>query len=312
LDIVICLDIGICDLEFMHDHIPVLLDEVLKYVNPGPDQNFVDATLGFAGHANGILERNGPSGKVLGIEADSELYKRIAAEKNDRLILVNNSYINLKKIVADNKFSPINGIVADLGMSSWHLDQSGRGFSFLKDEPLDMRYSARTDADGTRTAAEIINSWSEKELADIFYKYGEEKFSRQIAKKTIESRKIKSIVNTFYLIEVIKSATPFWYHRRKIHPATKVFQALRIAVNDELENLKIFLPQALEVLEKNGRLAIISFHSLEDGIVKNFFREEKQNRQVKILTKKVIRPTVEEIKNNPRCRSARLRVVIKL
>ena len=342
------LEIGICDLEFMQDHIPVLLDEVLKYVNPGSNQNFIDATVGLAGHSFVILAKNGPVGKVLGIEADAELYAELVAQKLSRLILVNDSYMNLKKIVASNEFGPVHGIIADLGMSSWHLDQSGRGFSFLKDEPLDMRYSQGefknqnlslrnisrretktkicpygtyleesqnlkfSEVKNNTTAAEIINSWSEESLSDIFHKYGEERFSRQIAKKIVVSRKVRPIISTFQLVDIVEAATPVWYHRQKIHQATRVFQALRIAVNDELENLKTFLPQAIEVLQEGGRLAVISFHSLEDRIVKNFFREQKQGDEIKILTKKPITADRDEIKNNPRSRSAKLRVAIKL
>jgi len=309
---------GIKFFNMTMEHIPVLLSEVLKYVNPEPDQNYIDATLGLGGHTNAILEKNGPDGKILGIEADSDLYEKLAAKKNDRLTLVNDSYVNLKKIARANKFLPVHGILADLGMSSWHLDKCGRGFSFLKDEPLGMRYSAYQETKNQKpktknlTAAEVINLWSEEQLSDIFWQYGEEKFSRQIARKIIESRKVKPIINTFQLVEIVKAATPIWYQRQRINPATRIFQALRIAVNNELENLKIFLPQALELLEKSGRLAIISFHSLEDRIVKNFFKEKKEKGLIKILTKKVIKPTAEEIINNPRSRSAKLRVAIKL
>ncbi len=292
-------------------HIPVLLNEVLRYVNPGPDQNFIDATFGFGGHSAAILERNGPSGKVLGIEADSELYTKLVDKKNVRLVLVNDSYANLGKIVADNKFRPVHGILADLGMSSWHLDQSERGFSFLKDEPLLMAYSKSQIANG-QTAAEIVNSWGEDELANIFFNYGEEKFSRQIAHKIIEYRKATPIVKTFQLVEIIKNVTPDWYHHQRVNPATKTFQALRITVNDELENLKMFLPQALSAMESGGRLAVISFHSLEDRIVKIFFKEKRQNGEVEILTKKPIVPSQKEINANPRSRSAKLRAVIKL
>ncbi len=286
-------------------HIPVLKKEVLEYLEPKTNENFVDATLGSAGHSLAILERNKPNGKVLGIEIDPELFK--AVKQRDRLILVNDSYVNLKKIVEKYKFGPVNGILFDLGFSSWHIEESGKGFSFQKDEPLIMRY----DSGQGLTAQEIVNKWPEKEIEKILREYSEEKFSKRIAKEIIEARKIKPIKTTFQLIEIIKKAVPKGYERGRISPATRTFQALRIKVNDELENLKKVLPQTLKVLEPKGRLVIISFHSLEDRIVKNFLREESKKAQIKILTKKPVRPTEEEIKNNPRSRSARLRAATK-
>jgi len=215
------------------------------------------------------------------------------------LILVNDSYVNLAETVRKQRFKPVSGILFDLGFSSWHLEESGRGFSFEKNEPLDMRYNPENPL----TAEKIVNNWSEREIEKILREYGEERFTKRIAREIIQERKIKPIKTTFQLVETIKKSTPIWYHHRRIHPATRTFQALRIAVNDELNNLKKALPQAVEILEKDGRLAVISFHSLEDRIVKNFFREN-----LKILTKKPIRPSLEEIEINPRSRSAKLRV----
>jgi 16S rRNA (cytosine1402-N4)-methyltransferase len=297
-------------------HVPVLQKEVLYYLDPKPNENFIDCTIGEAGHTVAILEKNGPKGKVLGIELDPELYKRLkAAEiKNEklkiknRLILVNDSYVNLKEIVEKYNFKDISGILFDLGMSSWHLEKSERGFSFLKNEPLDMRYNLANQL----TAEKILNFWSQRNLEKILKEYGQEKFSRQISKNIINYRRVNPIETTFQLVEIIKRSTPGWYHRQKIHPATKTFQSLRIAVNDELNNLEKALPQALEILKKGGRLVAISFHSLEDRIVKNFFRAEAKTGKIQILTKKPIKPSIQEIKNNPRSRSARLRAAIKL
>jgi len=285
-------------------HIPVLQKEVIEYLDPKPNENFIDCTIGEGGHTLAILEKNGPEGKVLGIEWDPELYKNLKKEiprwnLGKRVVLVNDSYTNLKEIVEREKFQPVSGILFDLGFSSWHLEESGRGFSFEKNEPLDMRYNLENPL----TAEKIVNNWPEREIEKILREYGEERFARRIAREIVQERKIKPIKITFQLVETIKKATPIWYHHRKIHPATRTFQALRIAVNDELKNLEIALPQAVEILEKDGKLAVISFHSLEDRIVKNFFREN-----LKVITKKPIRPFLEEIELNPRSRSAKLRV----
>jgi len=285
-------------------HIPVLVKEVLQYLDPKPNENFIDCTVGEGGHTAAILEKNKPNGKVLGIDLDPQ------ADLMSRLILINDSYINLQEIVEKINFKPINGILLDLGMSSVQLEKSGRGFTFLKDEPLDMRYAPEIT---NLTAEKIINEWPEEEIKRILEEYGEEKFSRQIARKIIEERNPpaggKKIKSTFQLVEVIKKAK-FQYGR--IHCATKTFQALRIAVNDELGNLKRVLPQAISVLSSGGRLVVISFHSLEDRIVKNFFKEQSEQGIVKILLKKPITASEEERGSNPRSRSAKLRAIIKL
>lgn len=279
-------------------HKAVLQKEVLQYLDPKPNENFIDCTIGGSGHTISILDKNKPNGKVLGIEADPQLYQKLKFKDLKRLILINDSYINLKKIVEKNKFSQINGILFDLGMSSWHLEESGRGFSFMRNEPLDMRYNP----ENLLTAEEIINQWPEPKILKILKEYGEERFARKIAERIVKERPIKT---TFQLVEIIKKATP---RRTKIHPATRTFQALRIAVNDELNNLRKVLPQAIEILASRGRIVIISFHSLEDRIVKNFFREE---RDIEIITKKPITTSEEEIKINPRSRSAKLRAAVK-
>lgn len=306
-------------------HIPVLQKEVLKYLDPKPNENFIDCTIGQGGHALAILEKNGPKGKVLGIEWDSEIIqclkpdvKHLLLEK--RLILVCDNFVNLEKIVKKQNFKPVSGILFDLGMSSWHLEQSGRGFSFLRNEPLIMRYNWKSTKSsllyssklsagfgGNLTAAEIVDFWPEKEIERILKEYGEERFAKKIAREIVREREKKPIKTTFQLGEIIKKAVPKNYERGRIHPATRTFQALRIAVNDELNNLKKALPQALEVLEPGGSLVVISFHSLEARIIKNFLNENSQKGLLKILTKKPIRPSPEEIKVNPRSRSAKLR-----
>ena len=291
-------------------HIPVFQKEVIHYLDPKPNENFIDCTISRGGHALAILEKNGPNGKVLGIDQDIEIlqdtrYKIQDTRYKNRLILVCDNFINLEEIVKQEKFKQVAGILLDIGMSSWHLEESKRGFSFLRDEPLDMRYNF----ENSLTAERIVNNWPEKKIEEVLKEYGEERFSRKIARKIIEERKKRLIKTTFQLKEIIRQATPVWYHRRKIDPATKTFQALRIAVNNELNNLKAVLPQALDILEPGGRLVIISFHSLEDRIVKNFFKENRD--YLKILIKKPIRPTKEEIEINSRARSAKLRAIIK-
>jgi len=269
-------------MKYERVHEPVLLKEVIEYLNVGKNKNYVDCTIGEGGHAKEILKRNGPKGKVLGIEIDPELYKKLREEKLERLILVNDSYSNLKEIVEREGFKEIHGILFDLGISSWHIEKSGRGFSFLRDEPLIMRYDRRQKL----TAERIVNEWPEKEIERILREFGEERFAKRIAREIAKARKTKPIKTTSQLVEVIKRAVPSFYQHRKIHFATKTFQALRIALNNELENLRVALPKAIEVLEKGGRLVVISFHSLEDRIVKNFLKEKEREGKIKILTKK--------------------------
>ncbi len=306
-------------------HIPVLQKEVVKYLDPKPNENFIDCTIGQAGHTLAILEKNGPRGKVLGIDQDPKQIENcklkirtlslertlnashILENFKKRVTLVCDNFANLRKIVKDYKFSPVNGILFDLGMSSWHLGESGRGFSFLRNEPLDMRYNSQAPL----TAEKILNFESQIEIEKILREYGEERFSRQIAEKIIDFRQIKPIRVTSQLVEIIKESIPNRFQNQKIHPATRTFQALRIAVNNEIDNLESALPPALETLSKGGKLAIISFHSLEDRVVKNFLRGKEKDGQLKILTKKPVRPSYQEIKLNSRSRSARLRAAIK-
>lgn len=294
----------------MRVHNPVLKKEVLESLNIGPDKNFIDCTVGEGGHTILILEKNAPSGKVLGIDWDkAQIEDAVSNIDSKRFIGVNDSYVNLKSIIEERNFGPIHGILLDLGMSSVHTDVSGKGFSFLKDEPLDMRYNQETNY---LTAEKIIRFYTEEQLADIFLEYGEEKSARKIAKRIVETRKIKPIKTTFDLVEVIKKVIPFKFQKGRTHFATRVFQALRIAVNEEFKNLENALPVAFDILEPNGRLVVISFHSLEDRIVKNYFRQLKINKVCQLVNKKPITASLEELKTNNRSRSAKLRAIEKI
>jgi len=289
-------------------HIPVLLNEVIYYLQPKRGKNFVDCTLGEGGHAQALLEKIKPEGKVLGIDLDPEALKKLKPTKN--LLLFKGNFKDLKTIVKKTGLKPINGVLFDLGLSSGQLEESGKGFSYKKDEPLDMRI----DSSLNLTAKEIINKWSFEDLYKIFKEYGEEKFSRRIAKKIIEKRKEEIIQSTFQLKKVILQAIPFSETKRgrSDRVLARIFQALRIVVNDELENLKQGLIQAVDILDSGGRLVVISFHSLEDRIVKRFLKEKQKEGFLKILTKKPITPSAKEIINNPKSRSAKLRVAVKL
>ncbi len=307
-------------------HIPVLSKEVLTYLAPEPNENFIDATFGFGGHTKLILEKTSPHGKVLGIEIDSDLYEKVKKEmlpqlsSRKRLIFINESFTRIQHIVSQYRVHPIHGVLFDLGMSSWHLEESGRGFSFVKDEPLLMRYDGGVHGpNNIPTAYDLVNFWKEDELASIFRIYGEERFAKRIARGICEARKEKRIITAKGLADIITKSYPqrfFRTHSRertfRLHPATRVFQALRIAVNNELQNIQIALPQAFEVLEPGGRLVVISFHSLEDRIVKHLFRGLAKERRAELLTTKPIQPQRSEISINPRSRSAKLRALRKI
>lgn len=275
------------EFDLFMTHIPVLQKEVIKYLNPKPNEDFIDCTVGEGGHALAILEKTRPKGRVLGID------EKLRLKPGEKLILAEDNFANLKNIVEKYKFRPVHGILFDLGMSSWHLEESGRGFSFKKRETLDMRYSPERNL---LTAEKIVNYWSKFEIEKVLSEYGEEKRAERIAQKIIEARRLRPITSTLQLREIVNKAGA--------NPQL-TFQAIRIAVNDELNNLSKALPQAVEILEPGGRLAVISFHSLEDRIVKNFFK----NQQCQLLTKKPIRPSREEIKINPRSRSSKLRAI---
>ncbi len=298
-------------------HIPVLLNEVLEGLNLSKNSKVIDCTLGDAGHSEAILDKIGPKGKLLGIDADPESLlraKRNLYRYENQVIFVRDNFVNLKEIVIANNFENANAVLMDLGWSTPQFKERGRGFSFENDEPLDMRYGGITG----ETATDIINDYSEAELEKILRYYGEEKLSREIAKEIVGARAVNKIDRTAPLVEIILGV-----YRRKlktdkeipwvggIHPATKVFQALRIAVNKELEVVRQVLPQAIEILSSGGRLAVISFHSLEDRIVKQFF-VKNQNKTIRTINKKPLVANDEELKNNPSSRSAKLRIIEKI
>ena len=285
-------------------HRPVLLNEALDYLSVQPGGLYVDATFGFGGHAEAILKAGG---KVLGLDADEESLrlggKRLAAEFNDlkdNLKLIRGNFREIETLARENGFGSVNGVLFDLGFSSWQLEHSGRGFSFLRDEPLDMRMDNRLMV----TAADLVNGLGKQELYELFTRFGEETRARRLAEFIIESRRIEPILKASDLAERISQVAGRKFKHR--HPATKVFQALRIAVNDELNCLRVALPQALKLLRPGGRLVVISFHSLEDRLVKNYFRSVAASL---ILTKKPVIPSDSEMRENPRARSAKLRAL---
>lgn len=293
-------------------HIPVLQKEVLNYLSPKPNENFIDCTIGEGGHSLLIIEKILPQGKILGIDWDSEAIKNLQSRiqnlgSEENFILVCDNFVNLKKIVEDRNFQP-DGILIDLGFSSSQIEESKRGFSFQRDEKLDMRYNPQLN---DLTAEKIVNDWPQDEIIRILKDYGQERFAKKIANRLIEEREVKSVETTFQLTEIIKKSTPSWYHHQKINFATRTFQALRIAVNKELDNLKNLLPQTLEILKPSGRVVTIAFHSLEDRIIKDFLKEKNKEGLIEVLTKKPIGPAEEEVRMNPRSRSAKLRAFRK-
>lgn len=299
-------------------HIPVMLKEVLTYLQVQPGQWYVDCNLGGGGHTEGILQAGG---KVLGIDLDPEAILEVAknhqlpVEKIDdhlqavseNLILYQSNFANLKQVVEKFISTKVTGILFDLGVSSHQLEQPERGFSFNLNAPLDMRMDPRLQV----KAADLINALHEGELADLIWNLGEDRFAKKIAKKIVEARSKKPIETTDELAKIISFARPRSKTDRT-HPATRTFQALRIAVNDELYSLREALPQAVEVLNPDGRLIAISFHSLEDRIVKIFFHDEYKKGSIKIITQRPFTPSEEEIESNPRSRSGKLRIAEKI
>ena len=287
-------------------HISVMKEESLAHLSIDADGIYVDATLGLGGHTAAIAEYL-DTGKVIGIDTDQEALK-IAADRlesvKNKTQLVQGNFVEIDQIVQNLGYQKVHGILADLGVSSMELDNTDRGFSFQQDGPLDMRMNPLGQE---LTAADIVNTYSEKDLAELFRKYGDEIFPGRIARVIVEQRRKKELQTTQDLVEIILSVVP--QKRRGIHPATRVFQALRIEVNDELTALEVFIQKSFELLRPGGRLVIISFHSGEDRIVKNSFRALKQ--QAKILTKKPLIPSEEEKSINPRSRSAKMRVLEK-
>lgn len=294
----------------MIKHIPVMTKEVIRYLAPCPNENFIDATVGFGGHAEKILEKTAPAGKLLALDQDSvalEQANKNLEKFNQRVTFVNQNFYQLGLIIRSWDVKKIDGIFFDLGVSTYQLQTSERGFSFNVASRLDMRmdpYRQRL------TAKEITNRWDERSLKKILKEFGEEPFAGKIAHEIVRSRSRHLIDKTDELVEIIKRAMPPSYRAsREKHFATSTFRALRMAVNDELKVLESGLKQAIQILSPGGRLVVISFHSLEDRIVKNFFA---QNPDLKILTKKPIIAENIEVRKNPKARSAKLRAAIKI
>ncbi len=301
-------------------HQPVLYHEIIHALQPKNEGRYVDGTLGAGGHAREILEACAPGGRLLGLDVDSQalaLARETLAPYGERARLRQASYDSLTETLHEIGWKEVDGILLDLGLSSMQLDSPERGFSFQQDAPLDMRF----DPDSPTTAADLVNALPGDELADLIYRYGEEHASRRIAQAIVQARPLQT---TRQLAAVIESVLP---RRGRVHPATQTFQALRIAVNDELERVENVLPQAVAALKSGGRLAIISFHSLEDRIVKEYFRRESKDlvnppyeriyevekrATLKEINRKVITPSEAEVAANPRARSAKLRIVEKL
>ncbi len=315
-------------MNYENIHKPVLVKEVIDYLNLKKGDVIFDGTLGGAGHTIEIIKAIAPTGKIIGVDLDSQAIStaaRILAKKKllGNVYLINDNFANVTGILKKLKIKKVNGFLFDLGLSSMQIDGSGKGFSYIRDEKLDMRFGNNEEID----AYSIINEYSEERLKEIFYKFGEEKWSGRIAGNILKHRQIKNIETTGELSEIISKAIPGRYsYQRKGHPAKRIFQALRIEVNDELENLSKSLDQSISFLEKKGRIAVISYHSLEDRIVKRKFENFSgkcvcppdfpicrcdAEKRGNILTKKAVRPSVAEIEDNPRSKSAKLRVFEK-
>ncbi len=306
-------------------HIPVMLHETVDLLDCKPGGVYVDGTVGGGGHASEILKRTSPDGILIGIDCDNdaiESSRRRLQSFGGRSILVNSNFVEMKSVLEDMNIARVDGILLDLGVSSHQLEDVARGFSFSKSAPLDMRM----DRSKKRTAAAIVNNSSEGELKNIIKNYGEERQAGRIARAIAERRKVSSLETTTELADLIASVKRV-RSGVKIHPATKTFQALRIAVNEELQNLRKFLNDAVDLLRKEGRLAVISFHSLEDRIVKDFFRLGEKDcicppdfpvcrcnkvKTLKVLTRRPVTPGEGEVKANPRARSAKLRAAMRV
>ena len=295
-------------------HISVLLHEVIENLNLEKGDIFVDMTVNGGGHSSAIAPLLGKDGILIGIDADPTALVRGAKKLKDspaKVHLVADNFRNLKQILANLKIEKVNKILFDLGLSSHELESSGRGFSFQKDEPLLMTFPT----DSTKvsfTASDIVNTWDEDNIASILEGYGEERFAKRIARRIVEVRKMQEIKTTQELVDIIKNAVPGWYRSgRKAHFATRTFQALRMTVNDEIRALDEALNAAWDVLAPNGIIAVISFHSMEDRMVKKFFKEKSHGGGATLITKKPIVPSEEELEMNRRARSAKLRVIKK-
>ncbi|MCA9405980.1 MAG: 16S rRNA (cytosine(1402)-N(4))-methyltransferase RsmH [Candidatus Omnitrophica bacterium] len=292
-------------------HIPVMLNEVLTYLALKSGGVYVDGTLGMGGHSEAILERIGSSGRLIALDRDAQSMA-LAKERLDcykqHSTFVHDNFKNIETILKDIGVNYVDGILLDLGISSFQLDNPQRGFSFREDGPLDMRM----DQESHVSAFDLVNSLSEKELSSILKDYGEERWHHRIARSLVTQRVLEPIRTTQELERIVVKSMPYGRKRTRIHPATRTFQAFRIAVNRELDSLEDGIKKCANCLKMNGRLVIISFHSLEDRIVKKTFKEWVKSGAFKELTKKPISPTEAETKNNPRARSARLRAVEKI
>jgi len=289
-------------------HCSVLPLETIEFLAPKSDGVYVDGTLGLGGHTEAILQNSGPHGRVIAFDWDEAAIakSRVRLEPfDDRLTIVRRNFSEIAEGLDEVGINKVDGILIDIGLSSLQLDQGGRGFSFQRDEPLDMRMDTRREV----TAASILNKGTEQELADIFYYYGEEKQARRIALYAVKERLKNPFETSAQFADLVARAVPRAFHPKRIHVATRVFQALRIAVNTELENLAAILETGVGRLEPGARFCVISFHSLEDRMVKRKFRD---NKKLKVLTKKPIMANPEEQERNRRSRSARLRVAEKI
>lgn len=295
-------------------HIPVLLNEVIEGLSLSPGETVLDGTVGYGGHSKLLAEKVAPDGLLIGIDQDSDALEKtqdLLKEAKVKVLLLKGNFRNMVELLHNKEIFKIDACLLDLGLSSVQLDSSKRGFSFREDEKLLMTFGSEFKLEKL-TAADIVNTWAEEDIANVLYAYGEERFARRIAKAIVLKRTDKPIETTFELVQVVESAVPTWYRKSKIHPATRTFQGLRIAVNDELSALREGLAESWLLLNSGGRLAVISFHSLEARIVKEFFKNKKISGEGEILTKKAKKPTSEEIKNNPRSRSAQLRIIRKI
>jgi len=308
------------------EHTPVLVNEVIELLEPKGTGIYVDGTVGLGGHAAAVLQASAPDGRLIGVDLDSEalvVAKEKLYEYRGRWTLIQGNFARLDRRLATHSISEIDGVLLDLGVSSLQLDTSSRGFSFIHPGQLDMRM----DGKQSLSAAQVVNHDREDELADIFARFGEERWAKRIARRIAQARKSRPITTTLQLAEIVQKAIPQKTTRARIHPATKVFQALRIYVNDELENLLTGLDVAVSALRPGGRICVISFHSLEDRIVKQRFRTLSRLcicppktpicichhvPSLQILTKHPITPTPEEVRQNPRSRSAKLRAAVKI
>jgi len=294
-------------------HVSVFLDEITAWLVTNRSKTFIDGTVGYGGHSERFLEKAGEDAVLIGIDRDEEALtfcRTRLGRFGSRAILLKGDFVDVKQLLRNVDIPAVDGALFDLGVSSPQLDDSNRGFSFQEDGPLDMRMDQST---GT-TAGELVNSLPESELADLIFQYGEERFSRRIARAIVRARERKALVSTQELTTVIKESVPAAYRHGRIHCATRTFQALRIAVNRELDVLEPAIRDVVDTLRPGGRIAVISFHSLEDRIVKHTFRSlaERPHPKVVILTKRPQVPSEAECRENPRARSAKLRVAERL